>query len=100
MSTLPYSYHICLLTVFQCNSTELVRPGNGNVSFDSLGLDSVATFLCMDGYDLVGNETRICTLDGWSGSNPTCNESRLISSKCVCCMHVWEGLSDSPSKIS
>ena len=59
--------------LFQCNSNELV-PDKSNVSFDSLELGSVATFECVDGYDLVGNETRVCTLDGWSGSNPSCGE--------------------------
>ena len=73
--------------MFQCDSTELVRPDNGIVRLDSVDLGSVATFECMDGYDLVGDETRICTLDGWSGSNPTCGESRIVSSvlcACVC----------------
>ncbi len=49
---------------------------NGIVSYyndSTLGLDTVATYICNTGYNLNGETTRTCGSDGsWSGSAPVC----------------------------
>ena len=58
----------------------LSDPEEGRVTFNpgvvatiDTGLDAVATYVCNDGYDLVGDELRTCQGNGlWSGAEPTC----------------------------
>ena len=48
---------------------------NGMISYSDppQGVGSVATHSCDSGYNLRGDNTRICQSDGtWSGSAPTC----------------------------
>ena len=52
---------------------DLSGPENGAVSIDSL-----ATYSCNEGYDLVGNVTRECLGGSWSGSSPQCKGERFI----------------------
>ena len=56
----------------------LTDPNNGMLNC-SLGEDGFATFrdtcsfTCNNGYELIGNTTRICQADGsWSGSDAVC----------------------------
>ena len=45
---------------------------------DSTTVNSVATYYCNTGYDLVGTETRTCMASGmWSGIEPTCSKGIL-----------------------
>ena len=55
----------------------LSHPDNGMVSLSGIVLDSVATYTCDTGYDLVGNNDRTCLATGnWSGNEPTCIEGK------------------------
>ena len=51
----------------------LSDPLNGNVDVNQTVINSTATYTCLIGYILSGDNTRICQADGvWSGSEPTC----------------------------
>ncbi len=68
-----YKIIIIVCVVFDCGTEGLSRPENGRpVDITTTTFGSVATFSCMDGFILVGNEERRCELAGWTGSNPTC----------------------------
>ena len=55
----------------------LMDPENGVVTINGRTFGSTATYQCDEGFNLVGNETRICQENGeWSDSQPTC-ESQL-----------------------
>ena len=56
---------------------ELDDPGNGTVTV--IG-NETALYNCDEGYQLVGNDTRICESDGeWSDEEPTCQGMYKIS---------------------
>ncbi len=72
---IPTSY----FTVIICPA--LADVSNSELSYDSSGEfvhSTVASFVCLDGYYLVGSGTRTCTGNGltitgtWTGSNPSC----------------------------
>ena len=45
----------------------------GVVCYNRTTAVSTAVYICNDGYNLVGNEARVCQSDGsWSGSTPQC----------------------------
>jgi CUB/sushi domain-containing protein len=51
----------------------LNSPDNGRVTFTGVVLNSVATYDCFQGYEIVGQTERICQYDGqWSGREPHC----------------------------
>ena len=59
----------------------LTNPNNGMLSC-SLGGDGLTNpgdtcvFTCNNGYELIGNDMRICLPNGtWSGSDPVCEIS-------------------------
>ncbi len=59
------------LTAMVCDV--LTDPLNGTVIGDNRTFTSVVRYECIDGYFLVGDETRTCQADGeWSGDDPTC----------------------------
>ncbi len=61
--------------VHDCGPDDIVRPANGRlVDITTTTFGSVATFSCMDGFNLMGDQERRCELEGWTGSNPTCGE--------------------------
>ena len=47
-------------------------PENGDVNFNTTTFGSVVTYSCAENFVLVGDEERLCKLEGWTGSNPTC----------------------------
>ena len=68
-------YHMCiylLLTVVNCGN--LTNPVNGQLSHTAgTTFGQTGTYRCNTGYNLVGDNTRICLATGvWSGSAPTC----------------------------
>ena len=61
-----YRYHIILI---DCGELSVE---NGEVHYTNLFLiGSVATFTCNEGY-VSNNRIQVCTTDGWSGSDFTC----------------------------
>ena len=51
------------------------NPINGTVEFIETTFGAIATFSCVVGYNLTGNngqDTRECLFGGWSGEDPTC----------------------------
>ena len=46
----------------------LSNPANGQVTI----IDSTATYTCDSGYELIGDDTRICVDGVWTGEEPTC----------------------------
>ena len=61
-----------LFSIGECRS--LTNPTNGQVSHPSgTTFGQTATYSCNTGYNLVGDNTRVCQATGvWSGSEPTC----------------------------
>ena len=58
---------------------DLPDPANGNVELSGRTPGSTATYSCVRGYRLVGDETRTCQDDGeWSGREPVC-ECELLA---------------------
>ena len=51
----------------------LTDPTNGGVSVPGLTVNSVATYTCSSGYNLVGDTQRVCMANGeWIGIVPVC----------------------------
>ena len=51
----------------------LSSPSNGDIVLSNgTAMNSQAQYTCDRGYVLVGNTTRICGPDGWTGEEPTC----------------------------
>ena len=68
MSDFPFQFY----TDISCGS--LCNPKNGwvNISVSS-GPKLMANYTCEAGYNIVGNEGRICECNGhWSGDEPHC----------------------------
>ena len=67
-----YRYTFFHSTVVDCRT--LHTPTNGQVSHpDGTTFGQTATYSCKIGYNLVGDNARMCKADGmWSGSEPTC----------------------------
>ena len=66
-----WRYYTCLLPVVDCGSPGI--PQNGQVDVDDTAFRSVATYSCDEGYELVGEASRVCGSDGeWSESIPSC----------------------------
>ena len=68
-----YIFYISIiLTAVNCGT--LTDPANGQVDHTAgTSFGQTATYSCDPGYNLVGNNTRICHATGvWSGSAPTC----------------------------
>ena len=70
-------------TVADCGTLSVA---NGEVTFEAAAgrgeteFESVATYTCNTGYNLVGNAMRTCQADGtWSGSDPLC-QSKYVPS--------------------
>ncbi len=58
----------------------LSPPEFGTLDLDpDTRFDSVATYSCFNGYDLIGGDaTRMCQADGvWTGSQPTCRRELI-----------------------
>ena len=55
----------------------LSAPVNGSISLSGVTVGDMATYSCNEGFELVGNATRVC-LDGgtWSGKDIVCNPSK------------------------
>ena len=67
---------MCPLSVFHTladiDCGPLEDPENGRVELTGTTEGSTATYFCFPGYELKGVETRTCTSDGWSDSEPSC----------------------------
>ena len=51
----------------------LEPPKDGQVHFTSTRFGAIATYECLPGFHLMGNEERTCLENGqWSGTPPTC----------------------------
>lgn len=61
-----------LISAVECK--ELNHPPNGRVEFPVPSTyQSLAVYTCNTGYNLKGNDSRECLVDGvWSGMEPTC----------------------------
>ena len=63
--------HVSVPTDPMCGG--LQAQSNGTVHFSVSPAGYVGTFVCDDGYKLIGNSERLCLCNGqWSGDNPTC----------------------------
>ena len=51
---------------------ELTNPENGEVKTDGLKNGSTASYDCDEGFRLIGNVTRTCKNETWSGRDPIC----------------------------
>ena len=67
-----------LLIVVDCGT--LTSPTNGQVNQTAgTTFGQTATYSCDPGYNLVGDDTRICQASGvWSGSEPNCQGMLLL----------------------
>ena len=79
--TEPFGTQTISPTDYRCkmSSNKGVLVPNGFVCFDGLTSGSVATFLCNDGYTLVGHKHLICQNNGsWIGDTPQCKLDRKL----------------------
>ena len=64
-------------TVVAC--PPLVAPANGGVTQSGALPGATATYTCNPAYRLVGNDTRVCDLNGiWTDSVPVCARKCLL----------------------
>lgn len=60
--------------------SELSEIPNGDVTRTGLSVGSVATYICISGFQLVGSPTRLCGDDAtWSGGEPFCRRKYILS---------------------
>ena len=79
---------LCLINGFSEPDTvncidcgQLTPPMNGFLFLNGTSFESVAEYSCETGYDLIGEESRVCTnYSTWSGEDPIC-QSKAFSSK-------------------
>ena len=75
-------YIVICFFVAAVDCGDLNNPDNGMVSLDGTRLNSVATYQCNTGYDLMGDTERRCTeLGQWSGSQPVCQSKSTFTCK-------------------
>ena len=76
-----YTYHVASLLFTAVDCGTLINPANGQVSHTAGTIfGRTATYTCDTGYNLVGDNKRICQSAGvWSGNAPTCQGELLIS---------------------
>ena len=74
---------VCLChTTVSVDCPVLANPANGLVTVnDETNIEgTTATYSCINGFDLTGNEMRTCQNVGgtgvWSGSDPTCERKQ------------------------
>ena len=61
----------------------LDSPANSRITLTGTVINSRATYSCFPGYELVGDETRLCSANGqWAGLAPFCKGQ--FSRKCFC----------------
>ncbi len=64
-------YFSILLIAVDCGF--LQTPDNSRVTITGTVVNSIATYSCFPGYELVGDETRTCVANGqWAGQAPFC----------------------------
>ncbi len=67
---------IYLLIAFDCGPLD--NPLNGTVDVGSTTVSSEARYTCDSGFDIIGNEVRMCEVDSaWSGMEPECRRELL-----------------------
>ena len=76
-SKLLYSPHFRTCNRFSSSSVvdcgSLSNPTNGLVIFSMSNLGALATYMCDEGFNLIGNSTRLCLANGlWEGTVPAC----------------------------
>ena len=65
-------YIFCPIQLLTVHGT-LGDPANGLVSISTTTYNSVATYSCNIGHNLIGDDMRMCLETGsWSNSEPTC----------------------------
>ena len=75
MKIMPVNF----VSAVECDPLDLP---NGNVTISGNNSGDSATYLCDEGYTLVGDGTRICQLTGnWTGTDPICYCKPLYMNK-------------------
>ena len=75
--------------LFSVSCTTVDHPKSGNVSVSTDGTTSTATFTCVSGYKLIGEQIITCGEDGqWSDAIPYCGKIYLRnrSAPANCCL--------------
>ena len=69
--------------MFLLDCGPLSKPDNGDVVLNAgTKYEAVANYSCNDGFQLVGDTSRICKNTGtWSGVQPTCAKKGYYKSK-------------------
>ena len=63
---------------------DLDDPRYGNVILTGTKVSSTATYVCDDGFLLIGNQLRKCLSNGlWSGEEPICKGRVFIKQKII-----------------
>ena len=74
------NYYINIIVVISCGTPS--QPNSGttglSISYSSTVYNSVATYSCATGYNLIGTSTRTCLSSGsWSGSPAYCQSKKF-----------------------
>ena len=68
---------VCFTTLYRFTVVDCGKigdPKNGEVTFNGTTFGSEATYECDEGFELVGEATRVCEATGeWSGEEPVCD---------------------------
>ncbi len=65
-----------MYTVVDCGI--LVPPSSGDVMINRTSFGGVAEYTCIPGYQLLGNNSRVCQVNGeWSDDEPSCERKLL-----------------------
>ena len=85
MLSILYNYGIIYFVTFSINvgiiieCPKLVDPTNGDVAYSGNTPGSSATYTCIAGYSITGDDIRFCLNDGtWSGNDPFCRCESIL----------------------
>ena len=68
-----FSHTVLTLFFVVIRCEELSEPVNASLSLSAQNiLGSIAEYSCDRGFSLEGNGVRVCTREGWTGSDPVC----------------------------
>ena len=61
----------------------LSNPGKGQVAVNNHTVGSIATYTCNNGYNITGENLRLCEQNGttgqWTPEEPTCSRKLMLS---------------------
>jgi len=83
--TLTHTTHTYTHTHTASDCGRLKPPDNGDVQLTGTTIGSSATYSCSEGFNLEGDDVRVCLESGqWSGREPVCSSESSVDIDAYC----------------